>query len=78
MPKYRGRHIVSLYCHGLTSHDGVTNLGSVREEGGLLVVQGYGLGVQIDGSRVVARGERLVPLVLEVDSRLGHGDAANR
>lgn len=53
-----------------------THLGSVREEGWLLVVQRNGLGIVCDGPRVVAGGELLVALVLEVDGFLRHGGGA--
>ncbi len=47
-------------------------LGSVGPEGGLLVVQLDGLGVEADGGRPVVGGKGLVALVLEVRGlRLG-------
>lgn len=49
-----------------------THLSTIGEESGFLVIQLDGLCVQVDGTNVVARGEGLVALVLEINSFLRH------
>lgn len=51
---------------------GYTHLSTIGEEGGFFVIQFDGFCVKVDGSDIVARGEGLVALVLEINSILGH------
>ena len=51
----------------------MTNLRTICEECGLLVIGFDCLRVKLHGARVVTGDKGLVALILEVDRRLGHG-----
>jgi len=57
---------------GLASDFCCTHLSTIGEEGGFFVIQFDGFCVKVDSGNIVARGEGLVALVLEINSFLGH------